>query len=102
MRLAADIYLYWTLAALAIVSVRVVQVSWCAREAKRKAVYEERRTRAYQRLLDDLCVGNPVGPRVESWVYPTPQGGELRWKVRASCDAEAAEILSQSFKPEVA
>lgn len=102
MRLAADIWLWWTAAALALAAARYAQGCWYVREAKRKAELEKRQDRAYQHILDDIVAGNEVPPRVQPWVYHTLNGGELRWKVRASCEAEAAEILSQSFKKEVA
>jgi len=99
MRMIADIWFYWTAAAVALVGARYFQNLWYARQLAKMEKEQERSDRAY---LDDLVVGNPVGPRVQAWLYPTPQGGELRWKVRASCEAEAAEILSQSFRKEIA
>lgn len=93
MRYVADIWLYWCAIAVGLVTVKYVGQSWDARIAKRD---RERSDRAYSELLADLVVGN-VQPRVTAWVYKTPQGNELRWNVRAHCEFEAAEILSQSF-----
>ena len=101
MRLAADVWLIWTVAAVALVTAKYAQGCWYSRQIAKREM-REANERGYQQLLDDLIVGNPPGPRVQAWLFPTPQGNELRWKVRASCEAEAAEILSQSFKPEAA
>src|SRR3954471_17463093 len=97
MRLAADIWLYWCVIAVGIVSVKYAGQSWGARTAKKE---RERSDRAYQSLLDDLVAGNiaditSLTPMIEMGLH----GSELVWHMGERPVAEAAEILSRSFAP---
>jgi hypothetical protein len=105
MRTLADIWLIWTVAAVTLVAAKCLQTRWYARQLEKRELEEERRVRrAYQRIYEDLNVrlfpdvGHAYTPRVTA--FQTPEG--IAWHVRASCEGEAAEILSQSFRREVA
>jgi hypothetical protein len=102
MRTLADIWLIWTVAAVTLVAAKCLQTRWYARQLAKRELEEQKVHRAYQRIYEDLFpddgFGHEYTPRVSP--YLTPAG--LGWRVRASCEAEAAEILSQSFRREVA
>jgi hypothetical protein len=101
MRTLADIWLIWTVAAVTLVAAKCLQTRWYARrELEERRQLQEKIDRAYQRIFNDLFPdgGHTYAPRVTA--FQTPDG--IAWHVRASCEGEAAEILSQSFRREVA
>jgi hypothetical protein len=100
MHYVADVWFYWCVIAVGIVAVKYAGQSWGARTAKKA---RERQDRAYRSLLDDLVAGNigdiaSLTPMIEM----RPHGSELVWHMDERPVTEAAHILSQSFKREVA
>lgn len=69
--------------------------------ARREALHLQ--NARYAAVLKDLGLKVVAPkPRVEAWLYPVDGGSQVRWRVRASCVEEAAEIVSLSplFRPE--
>jgi len=91
----SDIWAIWSLAAVFIVGIGCVRQRWYSREAKRRE-QQERIDRGYQRLLDDLVVGNEVPLDVEMYVLPTPKGSIVGWHVDTEDLSEAAQTLINS------